>query len=147
MSTENREKPQIFVDEDWKSQVEAEKKAAVAQSGEKRPGADSTQPTTTSSTETADQPRVGRLPPATLSFLITTLATQAMVSLGEVPDPFSGKAEVRLPEARHFIDSLAMLEEKTAGNRTPEESALLDASLHQLRMAFVEGQTGAATGK
>ena len=75
------------------------------------------------------------VPPATLSFLITTLATQAMVSLGEVPNPFSGKAEIRLPEARHFIDALAMLEVKTAGNRSPEESAMLDGFLHQLRMA------------
>jgi hypothetical protein len=87
------------------------------------------------------------LPPATLSFLITTLATQAMVSLGQVPNPFSGKFEIRLPEARHFIDALTMLEEKTAGNRTPEESALLRGALHQLRLAYVEAEAAPASGK
>jgi len=42
-----------------------------------------------------------------------------------------------LNEARHLIDTLAILEEKTAGNRTPEESALLDQLLHELRMGYV----------
>jgi uncharacterized protein DUF1844 len=133
MSTENQDKPQIFVDEDWKSRVEAEKKNAAGASA------------TGSSATAATDDRAGAeppppLPPATLSFLVTTLATQAMVSLGQVPNPFSGKVEVRLPEARHFIDTLVMLEEKTAGNRTPEESALLRGALHQLRMAYIEAE-------
>jgi hypothetical protein len=139
MSTENQDKPQIFVDEDWKGRVEAEKKAAA----EKATHGASTARSSAAGGETGE--RVNReppppLPPATLSFLVTTLATQAMVSLGQVPNPFSGKAEVRLPEARHFIDTLAMLEEKTAGNRTPEESALLRGALHQLRMAYIEAE-------
>ncbi len=134
MSTEHQDKPEIFVDEDWKSRVEAEKKVAA--------GASATESTANAATgerqASAESPPP--LPPATLSFLMTTLATQAMVSLGEVPNPFSGKIEVRLPEARHFIDTLAMLEEKTTGNRTPEESALLRGSLHQLRMAYIEAE-------
>jgi hypothetical protein len=139
MSTENQDKPQIFVDEDWKSRVEAEKKAAA----EKTTVGASTATSSAAGGESAE--RVSReppppLPPATLSFLVTTLATQAMVSLGQVPNPFSGKVEIRLPEARHFIDTLAMLEEKTAGNRTPEESALLRGALHQLRMAYIEAE-------
>ena len=77
------------------------------------------------------------LPPATLSFLISTLATQAMVSLGVVENPLTGKTESQPDQARHFIDTLAMLEEKTVGNRTPEESELLRSCLHQLRMAAV----------
>lgn len=133
MPTENQDKPHIFVDEDWKSRVEAEKKAAA--------GASPTESTATAATSergSAESPPP--LPPATLSFLLTTLATQAMVSLGQVPNPFSGKVEIRLPEARHFIDTLAMLEEKTAGNRAPEESALLRGALHQLRMAYIEAE-------
>jgi hypothetical protein len=82
-----------------------------------------------------------KLPPPTLSFLITTLGTQAMVALGEVPNPITGKLE-RLPQqAKHFIDTLAMLEEKTEGNRAPEESAILRSLLHQLRMAYVARQS------
>ena len=143
MSTEHQDNPQIFVDEDWKSRVEAEKKAAA--------GASATESTATAAAggeqtggERARAESPPPLPPATFSFLVTTLATQAMVSLGEVPNPFSGKIEVRLPEARHFIDTLAMLEEKTAGNRTPEESALLRGALHQLRMAYIEAEKAPA---
>ena len=63
-----------------------------------------------------------------------------MMALGEVPHPLTGKTELRLPEAQHFIDMLAMLEEKTAGHRTADESELLDGFLHQLRLAYVELQ-------
>jgi hypothetical protein len=129
MAEEQTQEPRIIVDEDWKSRVEEEKRAA------KKPDVPETQ-----ASASADATHAGPMPPATLSFLVTTLATQAMVSLGQVPNPFSGKTEVRLPEARHFIDSLAMLEEKTANNRTPEESTLLDSFLHQLRMSYVEAQ-------
>ena len=80
---------------------------------------------------------MSNLPPATLSFLITTLATQAMVSLGVVPNPLTNKTEPNPDQARHFIDTLAMLEEKTAGNRTADESQLLDSCLHQLRLVAV----------
>ena len=126
--------PRIIVDEDWKSRVEAEKREAERQS-QTTPAAEA------QASASADAAHAGPMPPATLSFLVTTLATQAMVSLGQVPNPFSGKTEMRLPEARHFIDTLAMLEEKTANNRTPEESTLLDSFLHQLRMSYVEAQS------
>jgi hypothetical protein len=79
------------------------------------------------------------LPPASLSFLITTIGTQAMVALGEVPNPFTGKLERMPNQAKHFIDTLSMLDEKTTGNRTPEESAVLMSLLHQLRMAYIAG--------
>ncbi len=137
MSAEQGEKPQLFVDEDWKSQVEAEKKAADAHRKTQSPEGAAASAGTVGDSD-------AQLPPATLSFLITTLATQAMVSLGQVPNPFSGKVETRLPEARHFIDTLTMLEEKTSGNRSPEESALLSNALHQLRMAYVEAQAAPA---
>ncbi len=77
------------------------------------------------------------MPPASLTFLCTTIATQAMIALGQVPNPITGKVDVRPKQAKHFIDTLGMLEEKTKGNRTAEESALFDDILHQLRMAFV----------
>ena len=138
MPEEKTQEPRIIVDEDWKSRVEEERRAAE-RAGQK-PSAGESQ-----SAPAADTAQRGPMPPATLSFLVTTLATQAMVSLGEVPDPFSGTTELRLPEARHFIDTLTMLEEKTAGNRTPEESTLLDGFLHQLRMAYVEAKSNPAS--
>jgi Domain of unknown function (DUF1844) len=134
MAEEKTQEPRIIVDEDWKSRVEAEKREAEWQ-------AQTTPEGGARASASAGTVHEGPMPPATLSFLVTTLATQAMVSLGQVPNPFSGKTEVRLPEARHFIDTLAMLDEKTANNRTPEESTLLESFLHQLRMSYLEAQS------
>ena len=62
----------------------------------------------------------------------------AMVFLGLTPNPETGKPVRDLETARLFIDQLEMLEAKTKGNLTKEESDLLKQSLHQLRMAFVQ---------
>src|SRR3954468_16611188 len=122
----------LFIDEDWKAKVEAEKEAA------RHGGTVADSPD--SSEQLADHPDMP-LPPASLTFLLTTLATQAMVALGQVPNPITGRAELRFNQAKHVIDTLGMLEEKTAGNRTPEESGLLEDLLHQLRIAFVALQS------
>ena len=47
------------------------------------------------------------------------------------------KADVQLDQAKHSIDLLTVLQQKTEGNRTPEESGELEAALHELRMAYV----------
>ena len=147
MTDESTDSPKIIVNEDWKGRVEAEKhaaeqKKAAASVNQNAAGPEQSAkaPAASSSAEPAARPNIPP-PPATLEFLITTLATQAMMSLGQVPNPISGKADVRLPEAKHFIDMLTVLEEKTAGNRTPDESALLDGFLHELRMTFVMSQS------
>ncbi len=51
--------------------------------------------------------------------------------------PATNRPEIHLDEAKHFIDLLEMLDQKTAGNRTPEESQLLEDLLHELRLGFV----------
>jgi hypothetical protein len=60
------------------------------------------------------------------------------MSMSDQPHPATGKVERDIPQAKHFIDMLAVLQEKTNGNRTPEESAFLDGALYELRMVFVE---------
>ncbi len=60
-----------------------------------------------------------------------------MVALGQLPNPITGKSDIRLSQAKHQIDMLAILEQKTVGNRTPDESALLEELLHQLRLAYI----------
>ncbi len=90
----------------------------------------------------------GPRPPVSVAELLIGLATSAFVALGLQPadagglvDP-SGQAAggppVDLEQARHLIDMLAMLEQKTAGNLTPEETALLQQLLYSLRLAFVD---------
>lgn len=65
------------------------------------------------------------------------LYSDALVHLGQVPDPVTGQGHQDLEQARFTIDLLGMLREKTEGNRTAEESAVLDEILTNLRMAFV----------
>ena len=122
--TENPEK-KIIVDEDWKSQVEREREAA-----EKSPAAEPA--------ATAQTPPDVELPPATLTYLASSLYFQASMFLGLMPHPGSGKLEKNLPVAKHSIDMLEVLQQKTEGNRTPDESDELEAMLHQLRMAYVQ---------
>ncbi len=82
-----------------------------------------------------------KLPPPSFSLLVATFASQAMVAFGKVPDPIEGKKEVRLEMARHAIDMLDILEQKTKGNLTADEAAMLEGILHQLRMEFMEAMT------
>lgn len=78
-----------------------------------------------------------KLPPPSFSLLVATLGSQAMVALGQMPNPLDGKTEVRLDLAKHAIEMLSILEQKTKGNLAADETAMLDSVLHQLRMAFV----------
>ena len=76
----------------------------------------------------------------TLRFLdmVGLLSTQAMIALGKLANPATGKAEKNLPAARLFIDMLEMIENKTRGNLTPDETKLLQSTLTDLRLMFVE---------
>src|SRR5262245_62816052 len=65
-------------------------------------------------------------------------AQNAALFLGQIPNPQTGTAEINLPVARMFIDQLAMIQEKTRGNLTTEESTVLRNALASLQMAFVE---------
>ena len=84
-----------------------------------------------------------KLPPPSFELLIHTYASQALVAFGHVPNPIDGKKEVRLDLAHHAIDMLSVLEEKTKGNLTPNEAALLERVLHELRFQYI----GASAGK
>lgn len=68
---------------------------------------------------------------------ILTYYTQGLVLLGEVPNPYTNKKEENLDAARHTIDILTLLQEKTRGNLDREEQQLLDSVLYELRMKFM----------
>ena len=65
-------------------------------------------------------------------------AQNAALFLGQIPNPRTGEGEVNLEVAKMFIDQLAMIQEKTRGNLTNEESTVLRNALSNLQMAFVE---------
>ena len=121
----------IIVDEDWKSQIEAEKQVPQQEPEQ---------------AESAEQAPDGPMPPPTLTVLASSLYLQGMISLGLLPAPGTETPEVQLELAKHAIDTLQMLEEKTKGNRTPEEDKEMDEMLHQTRMAFLSVQQGSAAG-
>jgi hypothetical protein len=68
---------------------------------------------------------------------ILSYYTQGLVLLGEVPNPYTNQKEEDTGGARHTIDILAMLQEKTKGNLTKEENQLLESVLYELRMKFM----------
>jgi len=65
-------------------------------------------------------------------------AQNAALFLGQIPNPKTGEGEVNLELAKMFIDQLAMIQEKTRGNLTSEESTVLRNALSNLQMAYVE---------
>ena len=78
-------------------------------------------------------------PPATFEFLVHTLFTQALMALGRIPNPITKQSHVNMAAARHFVDMLAMIERKTAGNLSADEARILEEIQHQLRMMVLTG--------
>jgi hypothetical protein len=70
--------------------------------------------------------------------MVGLFGSQAMVALGKVMNPMTGKIDKNLDAARLFIDTLEMLEHKTRGNLTPDENKVLQATVTDLRFMFVE---------
>ncbi|MBW2281720.1 MAG: DUF1844 domain-containing protein [Deltaproteobacteria bacterium] len=80
------------------------------------------------------------LPAPTFATFVLSLSTSALLHMGVVEDPEPGGQAVEpdLQMARHTIDLLEMIQEKTRGNLEPEEEQLLSGVLHDLHMHFVE---------
>ncbi|HLO41163.1 MAG TPA: DUF1844 domain-containing protein, partial [Phycisphaerales bacterium] len=124
--------PKLIIDTDWKSQAQAEKDrlqeaskpktSPAGAAGAGAPGAEA---------EGADR-EIG------MEDLVRMLVTQALSYMGAFPDPRTGKAVVSIEMARVFIDLLGVLEDKTKGNLTPEESTLISRTLSELRLEWVD---------
>ncbi len=78
------------------------------------------------------------LPPASLIILISSLASQALAAMGQIPGEDGKSLPVNLQFARHFIDLIGVIEDKTRNNLSPEEASFLNGTLLHLRMQFVE---------
>jgi hypothetical protein len=75
--------------------------------------------------------------PASFLSLIMSLASNAAASLGMMPHPVTGETGVELKTAKHWIDVLGMLENKTQGNLDEQEAQVLEGLLADLRMQYV----------
>lgn len=147
------EDKKIIIDEDWKSQVEAEQEAAKQAEEASDPTTDEsvaevveegpTEATADASAASAEGAAAGSpedptMPPASIGMLMSSLATEALISMGQFPHPASGETVLRKNQAKYLVDTLEMLKEKTKGNLTSEEETALSDVLHQLRMAFIQ---------
>ena len=77
--------------------------------------------------------------------MVLQQANLALMLLGRVPHPQTGKTEKDVDAARAFIDQLEMLEVKTKGNLSPQEAAFLKDALMSVRMAFVDAVQSSET--
>ena len=78
------------------------------------------------------------MPEVTFSAFIMSLNTSVLFHLGELADPETGRKTVNLEMARHAIDTLVVIEQKTKGNLTAEEAELLKNILYDVKMRFVK---------
>jgi hypothetical protein len=122
-------------DEDRRPAFEVKDRRRFTETGEARP--DAAEPAGPA------QPGAGSPPPApgdevTFSGFVLGLSTQALLHLGEIPDPTSGAVQRDLPAARQVIDILGILREKTRNNLAQGEQSLLDSVLYDLRIRYVE---------
>jgi hypothetical protein len=143
------EQPLLHVDTDWKKQAQEEKRKLAEAAAKAKPapaplvgssGAPAVAPGATSPARSAASPggrRTGRaLPPPGIGSLIQSTMTQVLYYLGEL-QASTGAAGIDLDMAKHHLDVLTILEEKTKGNLTLEEQSLMDAALYETRTRFV----------
>jgi len=117
--------PRLHIDSDWKAQAQAEKERLAEREAARG--------------QTANGGEAGgELPPADFRTLVATLASQAMMGLGAYGDPQTGRVVIDVVGAQFAIDLLGVLEEKTKGNLSAEESAELTEVLAHLRARFVQ---------
>ena len=119
--------PKLHIDSDWKAEAQAEKERLAAEEEAKEKSGDGARG--------AGGPR--DLPEANFRTLVSMLASQALMGLGTMQDPETRGVVVDLDGARFSIDLLGVLEERTKGNLTDEESSELTQILADLRARYV----------
>ncbi|UUO05607.1 DUF1844 domain-containing protein [Blastopirellula sp. J2-11] len=135
MNGDSEAEKKIIVDSDWKEQVEQEKEKLRAEDAPEAPPA-AEEPAAAAPSDNSAKFDPSKLPPPDFRMLISMLATQAFAALGQIPHPETGQAMVELPLAKHMIDLLGVIDEKTKGNLSPDEAEMLEHALHDLRMGY-----------
>ena len=119
---------------DRRRRDDAEPVAAAPTRSEARP-AEAPRPSVIESPPGAAPP--AGVPERSLVGLLMMLGSEALIALGDAADPVSGQRHRELPHAAGVIDLLLLLREKTEGNRSPEETQVIDELLYDLQMRYV----------
>ena len=122
--------PKIILDEDWKQQARQEKEKLSQKEKDAQSAAPASEPDDSHAHSHA-------LPPASFITLVESLVIQIMYALGKLQDPSGSDVPVNLDLAKHHIDVLQVLQDKTKNNLTDEESRVLSLRLHEVRMQYV----------
>ena len=147
------ETPSLHIDTDWKKQAQEEKRRLAEQ--EEKAKAEPPKPPPSpfaggapvgpAPTEPAARSRATpgargaaqrELPPPSFAALVQSIVTQILFYLGDL-SPRGSEPMINLDMAKHQIDILGIVEEKTKGNLSDEEKRLLDAALYETRMRYV----------
>jgi hypothetical protein len=107
---------------------------SFSDSGEARPD----EPSPPVARESPDDFPTAAFPPVDFHTFVLSLGSSALLHLGEIENPNDGVSQKDLPLAKHTIDILAMLEEKTKGNLSTAEEKLMESLLYDLRLRYVE---------
>jgi hypothetical protein len=135
-------KARIVVDEDWKARVQRERETVRAKPQSAQPPSPQASPGTPEQDETPvasaaqSEPAAGGGVHPAFEALIGTLATQAMYCLGFMGAPGQSQVVINLEQAKEAIDMVVMLREKTQGNLSAEEDAVLSETLMELQRLF-----------
>jgi len=124
---EKRRDQEKQVDEDWKEEAKRDKE---------RLAKDTEDETSDGAPSETDGPRT--LPEPSFGLMVANLAIQALIALGEIANPVTRRQECDLDQAKHTIDLLGVLEEKTKGNLSTEEKRHLDGTLYELRTRYLQ---------
>lgn len=135
------EQPSLHIDTDWKKQAQEEKKrlaekAQQEQAAKPQAAAPAAEIGPAASTPTRGRRGQHELPPASITTLAQSLMTQALYYLTELAYQ-GGDPIANLDMAKHNIDTLTMLEEKTANNLSQDERHALDLALHNARARYI----------
>lgn len=131
------DKPIIQIDDDWKRQAQEEKrKLAEEQAARKAPPAPAASSAAAAPTAADGEPSSRAMPQPSFATLVQSIMTQALYYLGELSQD-GEPPMLSLDVARHQIDTLAILDEKTQNNLSADERSLLDQTLYDLRSRFV----------
>lgn len=141
MADKKKDEKKIITDEDWKAQAQREKEVlSQKEQVEKAEKADQVEKTEQAGSQPDQQQsrRTQPLPKGDFAALISMLTTQALFALGLIQVEGQDSKEPDLDIAKYNIDMLEALEEKTKGNLTDPEQKVLENTIGQVRMAYVE---------
>ncbi len=137
MTSDDEKSPKIVSDENWKAQARQEKEKLSDQSDQSDQSESA--PDDSDQVQPADEQQPVNIPPANFMTLVNSYMIQTYYCLGKFADPEKGeKPKVDLDLAKHHIDMLSVLEEKTKGNLTEQEEKALSVALNETRMMYVQ---------